>query len=887
MTTAPAAADQADVVDAIVLGSGAAGLVAALAAADAGASVRLYEKTDAIGGTTAISGGTCWVPNNRHAGFEADERDRALAYLASLSHGFISDDLAAAFVDHGPLVIEWIESVTDLTFSVVTGFPDYHPEHPGGRPDGGRSLDPGLFSYPSLGEWADRVVRPAKNPHLTLPETGLGGGDGRIPRDILDERRRLDQRGCGAALVGGLLAALLERGVEPRLSHRATGLITGPTGEVRGVRMETPDGMIDAHSRGGVIIATGGFEWNDELTRAYLRGPMTSPASYPANTGDGLVMALAAGARVGMMQEAWWVPTVEIPGDELFGRTRAQIVLRERTLPRSIIVNRAGTRFTNESANYNALGGALHQFNSSEFDYANLPCWLVFDHRHWLEYGFAGFREGSPPDWVVRAPDLNALGDLLALPTGDLQATVERWNAQVTNGQDADFGRGSSAYDGWNGDAAHRGTPQATLGPLDEGPFYAVELHSGCLGTKGGPTTDADARVLDHQGGQRHGVCDRHGLWRCWRNARASDHLRPPRGRARSGSRHRSRRSHRHRRTSMKFGLILPIQSTTTDLEQLWEEVRDEVLEAERVGFDVVCLPEFHQAHAPVLTSPLVLGAQLLAITNRIRFAPAVLCGPLHHPMRLAEDYAMLDQTSRGRAILGIGIGHQAPDFAAYGTNRDERGALTDEVLDVFHRAFGNNPFTYDGVHYQLDVSSPLTTMSGARPEIWVGAHSRAGLERAARYGDLWISDPQRDIDTVAVLARRYAEACDQHERTPRVGLFREAFIADSVDECKRVWGDHALAVHRLYYNVGVYRSVFEPWVDDVCDRRDFTFERLAPGRFLVGSGSDIREQVEQWEASTGAETIMMRIRHPGGPGHQSTMEAIRRFGEEVVTPCK
>lgn len=336
----------------------------------------------------------------------------------------------------------------------------------------------------------------------------------------------------------------------------------------------------------------------------------------------------------------------------------------------------------------------------------------------------------------------------------------------------------------------------------------------------------------------------------------------------------------------MKFGLILPIQSTDGDLDRLWEELRDEVLEAERVGFDVVCLPEFHQAHAPVLISPLVLGAQLLAITSRIRFAPAVLCGPLHHPMRLAEDYAMLDWTSGGRAVLGIGIGHQAPDFAAYGVSRDARAELTDEVLEVFHRAFGNEPFRYDGTHHRLDITAPLTTSSGTRPEIWVGAHSRAGLDRAARLGDLWLSDPQRDIDTIGVLASRYSDACERHGTIPRVGLFREAFIADSLEECRREWEAHVLAVHRLYYNVGVYRSVFEPWVDQVRDRRDFTFERLAPGRFLVGSGEDIREQVARWQDVSGAETMMLRVRQPGGPGHERTMQAIRRFGEEVVTPC-
>lgn len=336
----------------------------------------------------------------------------------------------------------------------------------------------------------------------------------------------------------------------------------------------------------------------------------------------------------------------------------------------------------------------------------------------------------------------------------------------------------------------------------------------------------------------------------------------------------------------MKFGLILPIQSTTVDLPALWAELLDEVLAAEAAGFDVISLPEFHQAHAPVLLSPLMLGAQLLARTSRIRFAPAVLCGPLHHPVRLAEDFAMLDATSGGRAVLGIGIGHQAPDFAAYGIDRDGRSTRTDEVLDIFHRCFGDEPFRFQGEHFDLDVSAPLRTASGRRPEVWVGAHSRAGFERAARFGDLWLSDPQRDVATVAVLAGRYREACDRYDRTPRVGLFREAFIGDSLADCRERWGSHALAVHRLYYNVGVYRSVFEPWVDEVHDRADFTFDRLAPGRFLVGSGDDIRSQVSAWEAETGAEFMALRIRHPGGPGHDATMEAIRRFGEEVIAPC-
>jgi alkanesulfonate monooxygenase SsuD/methylene tetrahydromethanopterin reductase-like flavin-dependent oxidoreductase (luciferase family) len=333
----------------------------------------------------------------------------------------------------------------------------------------------------------------------------------------------------------------------------------------------------------------------------------------------------------------------------------------------------------------------------------------------------------------------------------------------------------------------------------------------------------------------------------------------------------------------VRFGLVLPIQSTVVDLTQLWDELVAEVVTAEEAGFQLVGLPEFHQARTPVLMSPMVLGAQLLAATTRIRFAPLVLCGPLHHPVRLAEEYAVLAWTSGGRAVLGIGVGHQPPDLAAYGVDRDTRAARTDELLEVFGRCFGTEPFAHRGRFFDVDISAPLQTPGGRRPQVWIGAHSRTGLERAARRGDLWLSDPQRDVDTITVLAGRYADKCAELGTTPRVGLFREAFIGESRADCERRWGPHALAVHRLYYNVGVYRKVFEPWVDEVVDREAFTFERLAPGRFLYGSGADIVADVEDWATRTGAEWMVLRMRHPGGPSHDETLEAIRRFGAEVI----
>jgi 3-oxosteroid 1-dehydrogenase len=488
--------------DVVVLGTGAAGLVAALAAHDRGADVGLYEKGTVVGGTTALSGGIVWIPNNHHAAAAglSDSREEALAYLDSLSLGAIDPALATVLIDTGPEVVRWLEATTPLRLRVVKGYPDYHPEHPGGKPGGGRSLDPDLFDYVALGPWADLVARPPSVPRLTLIEIPLGGGSGAIDPADMDERDRRDSRGRGQALVGALLRACLDRGIEPVTDSRAIELIR-QDGQVTGVRFAPAGPVDDVEARRGVVIATGGFEWEPTLVRAFLRGPMTSPTTIPTNTGDGLRMALSAGAAVGAMAEAWWVPTLEIPGEMLYGRQRARLVLRERTLPRSILVNRRGRRFANEAANYNALGGAFHQFDPSRFEYANLPCWLVFDHGYLTRYGLLDVEPDGPvPSWLSTAASFDELAERNGVDAATLVATVAHWNELVRRGHDDDFGRGDSAYDGWSGDQRFLGSPQATLGPIDEPPYYAVEIHSGTLGTKGGPRTDVDGRVLDFDG---------------------------------------------------------------------------------------------------------------------------------------------------------------------------------------------------------------------------------------------------------------------------------------------------------------------------------------------------------------------------------------------------
>jgi succinate dehydrogenase/fumarate reductase flavoprotein subunit len=488
----------------VVLGTGGAGLTAAIAAHDGGARVTVIEKHDQVGGTTAWSGGMLWIPNNHHEvalGVE-DSREEALTYLMSLSHGMIDPALADAFLDAGPQMVRYLEDNTPVVFRPIPDFPDYHAEHPGGKPGGGRSLDCPLYSFEGLGDWAPRVTRSPyyPSPHVSMYDTPLGQAK---PAPInpaeLARREANDERGCGQALIGRLLRACLDRGIEPRTGARARDLVLD-AGHVVGVRLGGPEGET-ALPCDAVVIATGGFEWDEALKRAFLRGPMTHAVSIATNTGDGLKMAMKAGAMLGNMREAWWMPVIEVPREEV--STGVSLMAGPRSLPRSIMINRQARRFVNEAANYNAFGAAFHEQDVSAFDYANLPCWLIFDQGYIDRYGFgmvAGTPGEPPPQWVTRAESLDELAARLGVPADGLAATVSRWNGQIAEGRDADFQRGEAAHDRWWGDPAQRDSSRATLGPLDRPPFFAVEVKSGALGTKGGPQVDADARVLDVDG---------------------------------------------------------------------------------------------------------------------------------------------------------------------------------------------------------------------------------------------------------------------------------------------------------------------------------------------------------------------------------------------------
>ena len=466
----------------IVVGSGAAGAAAALAAAVEGAKVVLLERGSTLGGTTTYSGSVSWMPANHlaaAAGIE-DSHEAAEHYLGELALGDVSPELVTTFITEAGPTVRWIEANSRVRWRLLP-YPDYHPEREGGLTEG-RSLE--VAPLPLSPELVAQLRQP---PNLPLPVTYGELARGEV--DPNEARRRLETGvvTMGRALVGGLVEALLSHGGEVRRSTRAQGLLV-EDGIVEGV--VTADGQ---HLRGRVVLASGGFERDPELVRAFLRGPMVAPAGTPNNTGDGLRMAQAVGAALGNMSEAWWAPTLTIPGETYEGASVHRLLLTERVRPGSLMVDSSGRRFVDEAQNYNDLGRTLHDFDPSGFRWTRSPAWLLFDAAYRGRYHLGPLRrDDHDPSWLLRADDLPGLARLAGLPEERLTATVERFNEHAAAGHDPDFGRGVSEYDRFLGDAK---AAHPTLAPVVSPPYYAVPVTPGCLGTKGGPRTDGHGRV--------------------------------------------------------------------------------------------------------------------------------------------------------------------------------------------------------------------------------------------------------------------------------------------------------------------------------------------------------------------------------------------------------
>jgi 3-oxosteroid 1-dehydrogenase len=504
--------------DVIVVGSGAAGMVAALTAAHQGLSAVVIEKAAHFGGSTARSGGGVWIPNNEILKRDGvtDTKEAASTYLHTLVGDVVPRERIDTYLERGPEMLSFVLKNTPLKMCWVPGYSDYYPETPGGRP-AGRSVEPLPFDAKKLGP--------------DLP--GLEPAYGKVPLNVVVMQQdyvRLNQLkrhprgvlrsikvgvrtawagmrgknlvGMGRALIAPLRIGLRDAGVPVLLNTALTDLYV-EDGVVRGVYVRDMNEPEIAESRlirvrRAVILGSGGFEHNEQMRVKYQRGPITTDwtVGAAANTGDGIVAAEKLGAALELMEDAWWGPTVPLEGSPWFA-------LSERNSPGSIIVNMSGQRFMNESMPYveachHMYGG---QYGHGDGPGENIPAWLLFDQQYRDRFIFAGLQPGQriPTKWldsgvIVKASTLEELAQKTNLPIEGLRATIERFNGFARSGIDEDFHRGESAYDRYYGDPTNK--PNPNLGEISHPPYYAAKMVPGDLGTKGGIRTDVYGRAL-------------------------------------------------------------------------------------------------------------------------------------------------------------------------------------------------------------------------------------------------------------------------------------------------------------------------------------------------------------------------------------------------------
>ncbi len=492
--------------DVLVIGSGAAGLSGALAAGAGGAGVIVAEKSRLLGGTTAMSGGNVWAPCNHHMDKlgETDTPEEALAYIRAVAPpgwAATEDKLWQEFVRHAPEMLRFVEQRTKLRFWPGLE-PDPYAEAPGGKRKG-RCVSPRPLSMRAAGEFAGRI-RPGTMPQsfnyndiadthfFAHPWRGLMKfGPGALMN------RLTGRRSMGGAMVAGLVGGCLGQGCEFLTETAAQDLIVDD-GRVTGARFTHRGQTLEIRARRGVLLATGGFEWNAAMMAEYFPGPVELTATPDTNTGDGQRMAAAVGAKLDRMGQALIYPTKETSYE---GRPHGAPTA-DLKLPHIMLVNRAGRRFVNE-VEVN-IGLAFDARDKATGERVNLPAWRIFDRQFARKYPHALPAKRTPPR-LFQASSLRALAAEIGVDPAGLEDSARRMNGFARAGKDDDFGRGGHIWDVTTlGDPDHRPCP--VLGTIERPPFYAVPFHASFLGTKGGARTNEHGQVLRWDGSRIAGL---------------------------------------------------------------------------------------------------------------------------------------------------------------------------------------------------------------------------------------------------------------------------------------------------------------------------------------------------------------------------------------------
>lgn len=502
-----------EAVDVVVVGAGGAGMTAALAAQKRGLDTVLLEKSGYFGGSTARSGGGVWIPNNsalKRAG-QGEDPELSRTYLDAIVGDVVPKERRDTYLERGPEVLDFIHEHTPVRFTWVPQYSDYHPEAPGGRA-AGRSCEPIPMDARFLGDELERLhpqyTKAPANMIVTQADfrkisLGLRRVSGPVTMVKIFLRRLVamvlgrKMFAMGNAIAIGLRKGLLDADVPVHYDTELTDLVI-EDGRVVGVRVQHDGRQAVVRARRGVILGSGGFERNLEMREKYQPQPTsvdwTTGSQF--NTGGGILAGIAAGAQTDLMDDSWWGPTIPLPSGPWFA-------LAERNLPGSIIVNQAGRRYMNEALPYVEAVHAMYEGEATGI--GHVPSWMIVDQRYRNRYIFAGLfpRQPFPGRWykigtIRKASSIEELAAEIEMPAEALRATVDRFNGFARTGVDADFHRGESAYDQYYSDPTVK--PNPSLHAIDEGPFYAVKIVPGDLGTKGGLVTDERSRVLRADG---------------------------------------------------------------------------------------------------------------------------------------------------------------------------------------------------------------------------------------------------------------------------------------------------------------------------------------------------------------------------------------------------